>query len=119
MCGGCLPPSPDTPAIDTPDRAALEDNPLAIAGLHALTSYQRMHGLSCRARPGSSVQPRDRSGLRVVEQPMARLSAQKAGMSMAASGSVVSSQSRLPGGMPARRLRAFSTGRGQFSPLRS
>ena len=46
-------------------------------------------------------------------------SVQKAGMSIAASGSVVSSQRRLPERMAFRRFLALSTGKGQFSPLRS
>src|SRR5690606_39705145 len=46
-------------------------------------------------------------------------SAQYAGMSRTASGSVVSNHRREPAGIAARRLRAFSTGKGQFRPLRS
>ena len=32
MSGGCLRAFTDQPAIDTPDRDAIENNPLAIAG---------------------------------------------------------------------------------------
>lgn len=38
---------------------------------------------------------------------------------MTASGSVVSNQSWLPGCIAASRFFALSTGKGQFSPLRS
>ena len=46
-----------------------------------------------------------------------RLSAQKCGMSIAASGSVAVSASRSPGAMARSALRALSTGSGQARPL--